>query len=76
MEAKIIIPFRQLIELVRKLNPKQRALLKAELESLPSSNHDNPDFIKVLSDCPDYTDRDIERIHENRKSIERWRSSQ
>lgn len=70
------IPFRQLLELVRKLNPRQKAQLKAELDSaLEASNPETPDFLKVVASGPVYADADVKKILDNRKSIQEWRSN-
>lgn len=75
MEIKVQMPFQQLLELIKSLTSTQKARLRKELdeESLNQNNQD--DFINYLLNGPVYTDREIEVIEENRKSIAAWRTT-
>jgi predicted transcriptional regulator len=74
MEIKINIPFSQLIELVRKLNPKQKELLRKELKSESSiSDQNTKELLTIIADGPVYKDAELEKIRENRQSISEWR---
>lgn len=74
MEVKVNIPFNQLIELVRKLNPKQKELLRKELKRESSiSDQNTKELLTIIADGPVYKDTDLEKIRENRQSISEWR---
>ena len=72
MEVKLQIPFQQLLNLVKKLSPKEKAQLKKKLEKSPSEKKDD-DFINFLMQGPVYSEKEIATIEENRKSITEWR---
>jgi hypothetical protein len=73
MEAKTLIPFPQLIKVVKSLTPSQKAKLRKELnEDLPVKRKE--EFIKLLLNGPVYGKKDIKIIEANRKSIAKWRT--
>lgn len=45
MEIKVQVPFQQLLALVRKLTPAQKAKLRQELDYKSSAEEDNDEFI-------------------------------
>jgi len=74
MEMKVQVPFQQLLKLIKKLTPAQKARLRQELNEEKSSPKDKDDFIEYLLNGPVYTDKEIKTIQENRKSIAAWRT--
>ncbi len=71
---KVQVPFQQLLKLIKKLTPAQKARLRQELNEEKSSPKDKDDFIEYLLNGPVYTDKEIKTIQENRKSIAAWRT--
>lgn len=74
MEMKVQVPFQQLLTLVRRLTPAQKAKLRRELNDEPPAQQDNDEFIEYLLNGPVYSDKEIKIIEENRKSITAWRA--
>ena len=74
MEIKLDIPFQQLLTMVKTLTPSQKAKLKQELSEEESAKQDKSEFIEMLLKGPVYSEKDIQTIEENRKSISKWRT--
>lgn len=74
MEMKVQVPFQELLTIVKKLSPSQKAKLRAELNEEKVETKQQDDFIEYLLKGPVYTDKDIQIIQENRKSITAWRT--
>lgn len=75
MEMKVQVPFQQLLAIVKKLTPSQRAKLRKELdEQNISSVVKEDEFIDFLLNGPVYSKDDIAQIEENRNSIVAWRT--
>jgi hypothetical protein len=76
MEMKVQVPFRQLLTLVKRLTPAQRARLRQELVDKNPVQKDKgkDEFIGYLLKGPVYSDKEIKVIEENRKSIAAWRT--
>jgi hypothetical protein len=74
MEMKVQVPFQQLLTLVKRLTPAQKAKLRQELNDKPTAQADSDDFIEYLLNGPVYSDKEIKLIEENRKSITAWRT--
>jgi hypothetical protein len=74
MEIKLDIPFQQLLTVVKTLTPSQKAKLKQELSDEESAKEDKSAFIEMLLKGPVYSEKDIQTIEENRKSIAKWRT--
>jgi len=74
MEIKLDIPFQQLLTVVKTLTPSQKAKLKQELSEEESAKEDKSAFIEMLLKGPVYSEKDIQTIEENRKSIAKWRT--
>ena len=74
MEIKLDIPFQQLLTVVKTLTPSQKAKLKQELSEEESAKEDKSAFIEMLLKGPVYSEKDIQTIEENRKSITKWRT--
>jgi hypothetical protein len=74
MEMKVQVPFQQLLTIVKTLTPSQKAKLRAELNEEQVETKQQDDFIEYLLKGPVYTDKDIQIIEENRKSIAAWRT--
>lgn len=72
MEMTVQVPFQQLIEWVKVLTPSEKAILKKELEE-EKSIRKNEKAIQLLLDSPIFTEEDIARIEQTRKSINKWR---
>ena len=75
MEIKVQMPFQQLLDLVRSLTSSQKARLRQELDEEKANQKNQDDFIDYLLNGPVYTDKEIEVIEENRKSIAAWRTT-
>ena len=71
---KVQVPFQQLLTLIKSLTPGQKERLRQELaeEMPPTKNKD--EFIEYLLNGPVYSDKEIHKIKENRKSIAAWRT--
>ena len=76
MEMKVQIPFQQLLQLVKSLTPSQKAKLKKELdvEKEPIAPNEN-ELLKLLLNGPVATQKDLDTIEANRKSINQWRTN-
>ena len=73
MEIKLDIPFQQLLTVVKRLTPSQKAKLRQELTEEEPAKQDKSDFIEMLLNGPVYSEKDIQTIEDNRKSIAKWR---
>lgn len=71
---KLQVPFQQLLKLVKSLTPAQKAKLRQELGDENPSKTDKDEFIEYLLNGPVYTEKEIQMIEENRKSISAWRT--
>lgn len=67
------IPFNQLLALIRRLNAKQKAQLRAELDSTASQENEALEFIRLIANGPVYVASDLQQIENNRESIRQWR---
>lgn len=74
MELKVQVPFQELLTIVKKLTPGQKAKLCAELNEEQTETNQQDDFIEYLLNGPVYNDKEIRTIEENRKSIAAWRT--
>ena len=74
MEIKVQVPFQQLLTLVKRLTPAQRARLRQELVDKKPFQKDKDEFIEYLLNGPVYSRKEIKVIEENRKSIAAWRT--
>lgn len=74
MEMEVQVPFQQLLTLVKRLTPAQKAKLRQELNVKPPVQKDNDEFIEYLLNGPVYSDKEIKVIEENRKGITAWRT--
>jgi len=74
MEMKVQVPFQQLLRIVKTLTPSQKAKLREELNEEKAEIKNQDDFIEFLLSGPVYSDKDIQTIEENRKSIAKWRT--
>ena len=74
MEMKEQVPFQQLLTLVKSLTPAQKARLQQELAEEKPVQKDKDEFIEYLLNGPVYSDKEIQVIEENHKSIAAWRT--
>ena len=74
MEMKVQVPFQQLLSLVKRLTPAQRARLRQELVDKKPFQKDKDEFIDYLLNGPVYSEKEIKVIEENQKSIAAWRT--
>ena len=72
MEINVQVPFQQFLTIVKNLTPAQKVRLRQELDDNRPKKEE--DFIEYLLNGPVYTDEDIRKIEENRKSIAAWRT--
>lgn len=75
MEIKLQIPFQQLLTAVKTLTPTQKSKLRQELNDDQSAPDDKAAYIDMLLEGPVYTEKEIQTIEENKKSIAKWRTS-
>ncbi len=75
MEIKLQIPFQQLLTAVKTLTPTQKSKLRQELNDDQSASDDKAAYIDMLIEGPVYTEKEIQTIEENKKSIAKWRTS-
>jgi len=73
MDVKVNIPFNQLLALIRRLNAKQKAQLRAELDLTTSQESEASEFIRLIANGPVYVASDLQQIENNRESIRQWR---
>lgn len=71
---KVKIPFQQILTVVKTLTPAQKARLRQELAETKASSTRLSDFTQLLLKGPVYTDKQLQTIEENRKSITKWRT--
>ena len=71
---KVQVPFQQLLTMVKRLTPAQRERLRQELADKRPAQKDKDEFIEYLLSGPVYSDKEINVIEENRKSIAAWRT--
>lgn len=71
---KVQVPFQQLLKLVKDLTPSQKARLRQELIEEEPQQKEEDDFIEYLLNGPVYSDKEIQVMEENRKSIAAWRT--
>lgn len=74
MEMKVQVPFQQLLALVRKLTPSQKAKLREELTVVEPAQSEDAGFMDFLLHGPVFSKSQIDVIKENRKSIAAWRT--
>ncbi len=74
MEIKLQIPFQQLLTAVKTLTPTQKSKLRQELNDDQSAQDDKAAYIDMLLEGPLYTEKEIQTIEENKKSIAKWRT--
>jgi hypothetical protein len=74
MEMKVQIPFQQLLTAVKALTPSQRTRLRQELTEKKPAKNEKAAFIELLLNGPVFTEKEINTIEENRKSIAKWRT--
>ena len=67
------IPFQKLLTSVRNLSTVQKTRLKQELAEERKTEKHKDDFIAILLNGPVFTEKDIQRVEANRKSIGKWR---
>ncbi len=71
---KIQVPFQQLLAPVKSLTHAQKVRLRQELAEEKPAQKDKDEFIEYLLNGPVYSDKEIQVIEENRKSIAAWRT--
>ena len=70
---KVQVPFQQLLAIVKTLTPGQKEKLREELNEEKTEIKNQDDFIALHLNGPVYSDKEIQTIEENRKSIAKWR---
>jgi hypothetical protein len=74
MELKVQIPFQQFLTAVKTLTPTQKVRLQKELTEEKNNEGDKEAYIEMLLHGPVFTEKEIQTIEENRKSISKWRT--
>lgn len=74
MELTIKIPFSDLLNMVHKLTPAQRAKLQYELSHIKGRNGSSKTRLKeMLLKGPTITEAQIKTFEQSRKEINQWR---
>ena len=68
------IPFNDLLTVVQKLTPAQRAQLQTELEAQPKIASSKDRLRKLLLSGPSLSDKQLKAIQQTRKEINQWRT--
>lgn len=66
MEIKVQVPFQQLLTLVKRLTPAQKARLQQELVDNKPAQKDKDEFLDYLLNGPVYSEKEIKIIEEKR----------
>ena len=74
MALKAVIPFKQILTVVKTLSPSQREQLKAVLSEPKSIPKKQSDLTKLLLSGPVFSKKQIDVIKQKRKSINQWRT--
>lgn len=74
MQIQVEIGFDQLLKIVKTLPAGQLRQLRAEIEQEAVSDKPNADLEALLLNGPVATEKQIERIENNRKAINQWRT--
>lgn len=74
MQVQVDIEFEQLVKAVRKLPAKQLRQLKAEIEKKNAKEKPGSDLETLLLSGPVATKKQLQRIENNRKAINEWRT--
>ena len=64
----------QLLDLVRKLPPEEKNLVRAELDGHSNSTESPQDILELLRSGPVMTDEQYQAWKENRKMFDQWRN--
>lgn len=75
MQLQIDIGFDQLLKAVRTLPAGQLKLLKSEIEKKTKAENTVSNLETLLLNGPTATEKQIEAIENNRKSINKWRKT-
>ncbi len=74
MQVQVEIEFDQLVQIAKKLPPKQWTKLKAEVETQTASPTDRTEFKRFLLSGPTFSKRQLATIADTRKAINQWRT--
>lgn len=75
MQVQLDISFEQLVEVVKTLPEEQRRQLKAEMDREMAVEKHKKDLKTLLLNGPVATQKQLEIIENNRKSINQWREA-
>ena len=73
MQVQVDIEFNQLLKIVKTLPTEQLKQLKAEIEK-EAKNDNSVDLETLLLNGPVATKKQLEKIKNNRKAINQWRT--
>ena len=73
MQVQVEIEFDQLVKIVKSLSAVKLKQLKAEIDKTSSFAGSNVDLENLLLNGPTATEKQLQTIAKNRKSINEWR---
>lgn len=74
MQVQVEIEFDQLVKIVKSLSAVKLKQLKAEIDKTSSFAGANVDLENLLLNGPTATEKQLQTIAKNRKSINEWRT--
>ena len=74
MQVQVDLAFEQLVEIVKTLPQGKLRQLKAEIEKKTGKEKGNASLKSLLLNGPVATEKQLETIEHNRKSINQWRT--
>ena len=75
MQVQVEIGFEQLVQIAKELPEIQWKKLKVEVEGAVKSNTVGDDLEAFLLNGPTFSQEQIDVIEENRKAINKWRTT-
>lgn len=75
VQAPINIEFDQLVKIIRALPARQLRKLKIEIDKQTKRKSTNAELEALLLNGPVATDKQLEKIENNRKQINQWRTN-
>jgi hypothetical protein len=74
MEVTVNIPFADLLTLIDRLSPAQKARIQSKLSDEQSATTSKERLRMLLLNGPNLTDEQLQTIHQTRKEINQWRA--
>jgi predicted NACHT family NTPase len=74
MQVQVDIQFDQLVQLAKRLPPKQWTKLKQEVEAKEPVEKEREEFRKILLGGPTFSKKQLDAVADTRKKIDEWRT--